>query len=145
MATYDGMILRERDYVLSRANQKGSEEELEAADEGALPYEEAGGPGGEEPYAEGPGGPQGDGGMDSDDGTQNSSSGGGYRPEGGANRQGDYQHGGGGAPPPADIPDGSDDDVVARQIREAAMQETDPELREKLWNEYRKYKSQQSK
>jgi hypothetical protein len=41
---------------------------------------------------------------------------------------------------PADIPDGSDDDVVARQLREAAMAETDPELREKLWQEYRLYK-----
>jgi hypothetical protein len=41
---------------------------------------------------------------------------------------------------PADIPDGSDDDVVARQLREAAMKETDPELREKLWQEYRNYK-----
>ena len=26
-----------------------------------------------------------------------------------------------------------------RQIREAAMKEKDPELREKLWDEYRKY------
>ena len=42
--------------------------------------------------------------------------------------------------PPADIPDGTDDDVVARQLREAAMREPDPELREKLWDEYRKYK-----
>ncbi|MDJ0893400.1 MAG: hypothetical protein QNK18_19675 [Gammaproteobacteria bacterium] len=41
---------------------------------------------------------------------------------------------------PQDIPDGSDDDVVARQIREAAENETDPALREKLWDEYRKYK-----
>lgn len=41
---------------------------------------------------------------------------------------------------PADIPDGSDDDVVARQLREAAEQETDPELKEKLWEEYRRYK-----
>lgn len=43
-------------------------------------------------------------------------------------------------PVPADIPDGSDDDLVARQLREAAEQETDPVLREKLWDEYRKYK-----
>ena len=43
-------------------------------------------------------------------------------------------------PPPADIPNGNDDDVVARQLREAAMREADPEVREKLWNEYRKYK-----
>jgi len=42
--------------------------------------------------------------------------------------------------PPADIPDGSDDDVVARQLREAAEQERDPELQKKLWDEYRKYK-----
>ncbi len=48
------------------------------------------------------------------------------------------QQTGSGAPP--DIPDGSDDDVVARQLREAAEKETDPELKKKLWEEYRKYK-----
>ncbi len=41
---------------------------------------------------------------------------------------------------PADVGDGSDDDVVARQIREAALNESDPVLREKLWQEYRNYK-----
>jgi hypothetical protein len=40
---------------------------------------------------------------------------------------------------PPDIGDGSDDDVVARQIREAALNEQDPALREKLWQEYRNY------
>jgi hypothetical protein len=35
---------------------------------------------------------------------------------------------------------GSDDDVVARQLREAVEKETDPVLKEKLWAEYRKYK-----
>ena len=34
---------------------------------------------------------------------------------------------------------GRDDDVVARQLREAAMREPDPELREALWEEYRNY------
>ena len=34
-----------------------------------------------------------------------------------------------------------DDDIVARQLREAASKESDPVLREKLWDEYRKYKS----
>lgn len=43
-------------------------------------------------------------------------------------------------PPPANVPSGSDDDVVARQLREAAMREPDPAVREKLWDEYRKYK-----
>jgi hypothetical protein len=38
---------------------------------------------------------------------------------------------------PADVKDGSDDDVVARQLREAAENEEDPALREKLWQEYR--------
>lgn len=42
---------------------------------------------------------------------------------------------------PEDIPDASDDDIVARQLREAAMNEPDPELREALWEEYRTYKS----
>ena len=47
-------------------------------------------------------------------------------------------------PPPADIPGGDDDDVVARQLREAAQKERDPVLRDKLWDEYRKYKQQQA-
>ena len=42
-------------------------------------------------------------------------------------------------PPPEDIPSGLDDDVVARQLREAAMNEPDPVLREALWDEYRSY------
>jgi hypothetical protein len=42
---------------------------------------------------------------------------------------------------PDDIADAKDDDIIARQLREAAMQEQDPELQEKLWEEYRKYKN----
>ena len=33
-----------------------------------------------------------------------------------------------------------DEDIVARQLREAAEKETDPELKEKLWQEYEAYK-----
>ena len=33
-----------------------------------------------------------------------------------------------------------DDDIVARQLREAAEKETDPVLKEKLWKEYNDYK-----
>jgi len=50
---------------------------------------------------------------------------------------------GGGSGParlPADVGNGSDDDIVARQLREAAMKEKDPQLQEKLWQEYRDYK-----
>ena len=43
-------------------------------------------------------------------------------------------------PVPADVGDGKNDDVVARQLREAAMKEKDPGVREKLWQEYRDYK-----
>ena len=39
-------------------------------------------------------------------------------------------------------PQAGDDDIVARQLREAAERETDPVLREKLWAEYRNYKGQ---
>ncbi|MGI9229677.1 MAG: hypothetical protein ACR2P9_07460 [Gammaproteobacteria bacterium] len=41
---------------------------------------------------------------------------------------------------PPDLASTEGDDVIARQLREAAMKEPDPELREKLWDEYRKYK-----
>jgi hypothetical protein len=37
-----------------------------------------------------------------------------------------------------------DDDIVARQLREAAEKETDPELKEKLWQEYEAYKKGKS-
>lgn len=41
---------------------------------------------------------------------------------------------------PEDIPSADNDSVLQAQIRQAAMNETDPETRKKLWNEYRKYK-----
>lgn len=44
-----------------------------------------------------------------------------------------------------EIPDGSDDDIVARRLRKAAEQETDPELKEKLWKEYIEYKKNAGK
>lgn len=69
---------------------------------------------------------------------QNSGKGG--RTGGGGGYGGGELGGNGPNTAPADIPDGRDDDVVARQLREAAMAETDPELREKLWQEYRNYK-----
>lgn len=33
-----------------------------------------------------------------------------------------------------------DDDIIARQLREAAEKETDPVMKQKLWDEYRRYK-----
>jgi len=41
---------------------------------------------------------------------------------------------------PEDIPSANNDDAIASQIRLAAETEQDPEIKKKLWNEYRKYK-----
>lgn len=41
---------------------------------------------------------------------------------------------------PEDIPAANNDDVIAAQIRLAAEIEKDPVKKQKLWNEYRKYK-----
>jgi hypothetical protein len=40
---------------------------------------------------------------------------------------------------PEDIPDLVSEDIVAKQLREAALAEDDPVLRERLWEEYRMY------
>jgi len=41
---------------------------------------------------------------------------------------------------PEDIPTMVDDDIIARQLREAAIVEKNLDLRDRLWDEYRKYK-----
>lgn len=41
---------------------------------------------------------------------------------------------------PEDIPPADNDSVLEAQIRQAAINETDPIIKAKLWNEYRKYK-----
>jgi len=54
---------------------------------------------------------------------------------------GDHSAGGGPGPQhPGSRYSKEDDDIVARQLREAAEKETDPELKEKLWKEYEAYK-----
>tara|TARA_B100001027_G_C16175323_1_gene288924 strand:+ start:56 stop:604 length:549 start_codon:yes stop_codon:yes gene_type:complete len=42
---------------------------------------------------------------------------------------------------PEDIPIDNNDDVFARQIKNAALKEKDPERQKKIWNQYRKYKN----
>ncbi|MGW8311772.1 MAG: hypothetical protein ACWGOL_00915 [Desulfuromonadales bacterium] len=46
--------------------------------------------------------------------------------------------------PGGTLPPPKDDDIVARQLREAAEKETDPELKKKLWEEYWKYKGKKT-
>ncbi|GAB1256337.1 hypothetical protein NBRC116494_08390 [Aurantivibrio plasticivorans] len=132
MRDYDGMILRERNQVLARANDDGSEEEVAAIDRSVAYYEEAdlSAPGIEQVGPAGAGLP----GMDEATGSSGSGPDGRGNGGGGPGQNADIY------PPPNDIPDAEDDDVVARQIREAALHERDPALREKLWDEYRKYK-----
>ena len=48
--------------------------------------------------------------------------------------------GGGNGATAREIPDGSDDDIIARRLRKAAEQEGDPVLRQKLWSEYLSYR-----
>ncbi|WP_299772799.1 hypothetical protein [uncultured Pseudoteredinibacter sp.] len=135
---YDGMILRERDKVLADGAARGAEDQLEQEDPGFGQGGEGdgAGEGGNSPY----------GAPNTESGADSSNSGDGQSPAARGENNGDYQGAKGkpannGLPPvPDDIPDGSDDDIVARQIREAAMAEKDPKLREKLWEEYRKYK-----
>jgi hypothetical protein len=47
---------------------------------------------------------------------------------------------GGGGRAARRIPSGEDDDIIARRLRRAAEAETDPELKQKLWDEYIDYK-----
>ncbi len=97
---------------------------------------------------EGEGGSEGGEGGEQEGQEQGQQSGGGSG--GGAGAPGGEQRSGGGgggqgdtSPDPDDIPDGQDDDIIARQLRELAENESDPELREKLWEEYRRYKAGQ--
>lgn len=41
----------------------------------------------------------------------------------------------------SDPSDARDDDIISRQLREAAMAESDPELKAALWEEYQRYKN----
>ena len=127
---FDGMILSERE----RAQGMGENEQ-------SAQTRESYGGGGSMPGDEGAAGAGGSG----DRGpiiARNSSSnaGGGYMPNS-SNREGEFDNSSQGEqhPVPQDIPAGNNDDVVARQLREAAMSEPDPEVRERLWNEYRRY------
>lgn len=136
---FDGLIIAERARAQRQSNEAG-------ADPGGL-YEDQG--------QGGFGGPgQGAGGLPGvtavggvgQQGEVEVAGGGGEGPQSGGSggsvggvRGGPAGEAAGTYPIPEDIPGTRDDDVVARQIREAAMREPDPELRERLWDEYRRY------
>ena len=142
---FDGTILAERGAIVARANEgAGTVED---------PGNGGGGAGGTSSSGGGKGGSQsgggGNGSQSRGNGGSSTSGNGGGVPDGPAMPSGS----GIPAPPmpsqknaevasmPSDVADSRDDDVVARQLREAAMDETDPALKEKLWEEYRRYKA----
>jgi hypothetical protein len=126
-AVFDGMILGERERAQNDADAAGST------------VMGTGGGGG----TDGAGGEGGEAGIDGPLGDSPiivAGAGTGVMPTGATAREGEFDNQNQPSfPVPGDIPSGDDDDVVARQLREAAMREPDPELREKLWDEYRKY------
>jgi hypothetical protein len=64
---------------------------------------------------------------------------------GGASQESGGRGPGGTGAPSSTYTPSADDDIVARQLREAAEKETDPELKAKLWKEYEDYKKSRAK
>lgn len=148
IAVFDGMILDERARAEAIAEASGGDHAASEDNEEAL-FEEGdlneGLPGyGEFPEAASADGADGEGDQDAAEpgsaGTSGDENG---EPAVGSSDSGSRAPGSGAGVKPADIGNGNDDDIVARQIREAALKEKDPVLRDKLWDEYRKYKNQQ--
>lgn len=143
MAKFDGMLLDERAAAAARQRDSGTlgadEEEPGSGYGGGYGTDSEDGGGMAGTGGDGDTAPPLTGGPGGRGGNASNSAGGGMPDMPAPARAGD--HGPVAvAAVPTDIPRGNDDDVVARQLREAAMQEPDPVLREKLWNEYRKYK-----
>jgi len=148
MSEFDEMLLREMDELQRKRSGSpdssgssgtgggGSEGSETSGEEGSRQGGE--GQSQQSPEQEGEDRPKGQGeevASQPEQGQQQSGAQGGSRPEGKQTSQTASRD----APPVDD-----DDDIVARQLREAAEKETDPVLREKLWEEYRRYKEKQT-
>ena len=149
LGDFDEEIEREQEYAEGRANEDGSEGGSGAFDnEGAFDEydetEDGVAKGGRKPSTSGDQqGQQGETAASSDSDSAGGESGETSNPRDGQSKnqqQPDED------PNKDDGPDVEDlrknDDIVARQIREAAENETDPELKKKLWEEYYNYKKQ---
>lgn len=134
LGEFDEMLLQEQEKVaahIPRQREDGSGGQGGQPGQDGEPETTTGGAGGGQEKAAG--------GADIESGSRQSGGG----PEQGATNEGAGQ--GKAESPQRPVSQGprelsEDDDVVARQLREAAEQETDPEVKEKLWEEYRKYK-----
>jgi hypothetical protein len=139
LSEFDQLLLKEMDEIRSKSESRMStlaQEAASAAQRIGEQGEEAGGTSGEPASSEGgeKGGQKGSEGE----------SGGSYEnvPTTDGPVAGGSSAGGSASGQQAKRPSGSDqdDDIVARQLREAAEKETDPELKKKLWKEYEDYK-----
>ena len=135
LGDFDEMLLREQERVRAEApmTDAGAAGGAGSGAGGAGEGEGSEGDGSEGDGSEGESGESGEG-SEAAEGEGDASGGMGGR-EGSRSQRGGRRQG-----VPRDIPDGDDDDIVARQLREAAEKETSPELKAKLWEEYRKYK-----
>jgi hypothetical protein len=131
LADFDELLLREQERVKAAAPRSAS---------GGSTGSGTGEDGHDNGGGENSGGDTGTGTASTADGIRPSAGGGAVRSSTGASGAPGRTSRSGTIRQPPGMPDGRDDDVVARQLREAAEKETDPELQKKLWEEYRKYK-----
>ncbi len=145
LAEFDELLLKEEEQVSARVPSQ-----RESGDAGRNGTSGNGGTSGETGESgDGTGGQDGSGTASADAGDSSSSSTqGGQTAQAGTSSgaqssvgagNADIDHSAYGAPG-GKLPPPQDDDIVARQLREAAEKETDPELKKKLWEEYWKYK-----
>jgi len=144
---FDEDIQREKTYAEDRANESNSDDsgdELGGVGEFETYNEREGGPKGKSSSGSASSGSQSNSKSQSASGSSNSKDG--EQGEGGNGRENDgptennqtADKSKEDAEP--DVPDiVENEDIVARQIREAAEAETDPELQKKLWEEYENY------
>jgi len=146
LGDFDEDIQREQTYAEERANEKAGEDAIGGIGEFETYSEEKDGKG------KGRQAPtvasSGEGSEEASDSAESEGGAGGASGQGGEKRQGsnpaqDTAEQEKANKEERDTPDlRKNDDIVARQIREAAEAETDPVLKEKLWEEYYNYKGQ---
>ena len=129
LGDFDKTLKKEQERVAKERDSRGSgETEGESGDDGSGSGEGAGEGGGSgQPRS---GDLQSAGNQSSKDGNS----------DGDPNAQGEGAKGSGSGAGSQKVRTGSDDDIVAKRLRKAAEEETDPELKERLWKEYNDYK-----
>jgi hypothetical protein len=153
LAAFDEMLLQELEFIRTRSAAKMRDFAIEAADAAKRLKESGETVGSESEWETEPSERQGDDSHASNGGSKRTGKGPGRKDTSTSISAGGhgYDRGGpgkkGGTSPIDERqahPEEQDDDIVARQLREAAENEKDPELRAKLWEKYREYKNSTS-